>query len=126
MRKFRAVLAALVAALLVAVLVIVPVADAFACSLESDAEHAAAVGDDHGASTPHEDAGQGGPAGEVPGEEVLVTGQHPRAAGRLARHDLVDGGDEGERIPVREDLAGVEVGHGRRISSALSSFFGVS
>lgn len=49
-----------VAALLVAVLVIVPVVDAFACSFESDGEHAAAVGDDHAASATHDDAGKGG------------------------------------------------------------------
>lgn len=59
MHRAFARLRSTIAALLVAVLVIVPVVDAFACSLESKAEHVAAAADDHSPSSPHDETGKG-------------------------------------------------------------------
>lgn len=60
MHRALARLRSTIAALLVAVLVIVPVADSFACSFESDADHAAVAADDYAASSSRDDAGKGG------------------------------------------------------------------
>lgn len=56
MHRALARLRSAVATLLLAVMVIVPVADAFVCSFESDAHHATA---DHTGSSPQDEAGKG-------------------------------------------------------------------
>lgn len=56
MHRALARLRSTVAALLVAVMVIVPVADAFLCSFESDAQHAT---NDHTGSSLQDEAGKG-------------------------------------------------------------------
>lgn len=56
MHRALARLRSAVATLLLAVMVIVPVADAFVCSFESDAHHATA---DHTESSPQDEAGKG-------------------------------------------------------------------
>ncbi|MBN8726774.1 MAG: hypothetical protein J0H15_03600 [Xanthomonadales bacterium] len=60
MQRHLASLKRAIALLLIAVLVIVPVADAFACSLEVDAAHAMVAAHDHSLSAPCDDAGTGG------------------------------------------------------------------
>ena len=86
MHRALARLRSAVATLLLAVMVIVPVADAFVCSFESDAHHATA---DHTRSSPQDEAGKG----DVPDGSHAACAHnhcHHAAAERAPLFDMAD------------------------------------